>query len=133
MSTSQNELSKQKYIALTTHRKDGTQSTVPVWVVDLGDGCVGFTTTTDTLKVKRIRNDPRVAAQPCTMRGEVLDGSTESSGTAEVLLGADGQQIRAAVAKKYGWQHSLIGVGEKVKGIFKSDDIEQCSIRVTLD
>ena len=31
-----------KYVAVTTYRKDGESSSVPVWITDLGDGHAGL-------------------------------------------------------------------------------------------
>ncbi len=50
--------------SLATCTKDGTPKYVPVSAADLGTGKVGFNTEAASWKVKRLRNDPRVAIQP---------------------------------------------------------------------
>lgn len=62
-------ISSEKYVSLTTYRKDGTPKRVPVWIADLGDGTVGFTTASSSYKVKRIGNNPKVTLQPSDTRG----------------------------------------------------------------
>ena len=49
-----------KYVALTTFTKDGRRKNCPVWIVDLGEGKVGFTTESTSWKAKRITNTPAV-------------------------------------------------------------------------
>ena len=57
-------IADENYVALTTFRKNGERKNTPIWIADLGDGTIGFTTSKDSWKVKRIGNDPRVELQP---------------------------------------------------------------------
>ncbi|NNC79410.1 MAG: PPOX class F420-dependent oxidoreductase, partial [Acidimicrobiales bacterium] len=43
----------EKYLSLTTFRKNGEPKATPVWIVDLGNGTAGFTTASSSWKVKR--------------------------------------------------------------------------------
>ncbi len=57
-------IADEKYVALTTYKKDGSTKSLPVWIADFGGGQVGFTTSSSSYKVKRINNDSRVILQP---------------------------------------------------------------------
>ena len=60
----------QKYISLETFKKNGQGVKTPVWFV-LYNGAFYAYTETDSWKVKRIRNNPRVRVAVCNMRGDV--------------------------------------------------------------
>jgi uncharacterized protein len=106
------DVASAKYVSLTTFKRDGGSSTTPVWIADLGDGTVGFTTEASSLKVRRIRNDARVAIQPCDVRGRVKPGAPRVEGVASVLEGADSEPVKAKIAAKYGWQYrAMIAAG----------------------
>ncbi len=126
-------IADEKHVALTTYRKNGESSATPVWIVDLGDGVVGFTTPGTSLKVKRIRNDPRVVLQPCDMRGRIEEGSPTVSGTATVVTGADFERILAKVNEKYGWQAKMVSLVGKVGAVFGKGSPHDVAIVVTLD
>ncbi|MDH4170314.1 MAG: pyridoxamine 5'-phosphate oxidase family protein [Acidimicrobiia bacterium] len=101
-------LADEKYVALTTHRADGTSTSVPVWIADFGDGRLCFTTSTTTLKARRVANDARVALQPCNARGVVQAGTTPQNGSAMMVTGADFETAMAAIKAKYGFQVTVI-------------------------
>jgi len=65
------ELATCRYVSLTTYRRDGSHTAVPVWIAPLGGSAAGFTTERRSHKVTRIGNDPRVLVQPCDARGNV--------------------------------------------------------------
>src|SRR6202140_275486 len=60
----------QKYISLTSFRKNGIQVATPVWFGESGDKLYVMTRS-DMGKTKRIRNNPQVRVAPSTMRGKV--------------------------------------------------------------
>ena len=82
------EIAAERYVSLTTFTKDGRPKPTPVWIADLGDDRVGFTTELDSWKVKRIRTTAAVELQPSDMRGRTKDGSSPITGTATVVEGA---------------------------------------------
>ncbi len=127
-------LSDEKYLSITTFRKDGTPKATPIWPVDVGQGRVGFITSSKTWKVKRIRNDPRVELQPSDARGSPKEGSASSPGTAEVVEGADFRDIEAKVREKYGFQLTLINLVHTVERLLKRGAGDNdCAVIVTLD
>jgi PPOX class probable F420-dependent enzyme len=60
----------QKYICLTTFRKNGEKVSTPVWFGEEGDKLYVMTRS-DMGKVKRLRNNLQVLVAPCTIRGKV--------------------------------------------------------------
>ena len=77
-------IADEKYVSLTTFKRDGSPVSVPVWIADLGDETVGFTTAASSWKVKRIRNNPKVLLQPSDSRGTARPGTEPVGGTAEI-------------------------------------------------
>jgi uncharacterized protein len=108
-------IASEKYVSFTSFRKDGTPVSLPVWIVDLGDGTVGFTTSADSFKVKRVRRNPSVTLQPCTARGKVAPGAVSVNGTATIVDGAAHDRVWALVRKKYGFQATLIDLADRAK------------------
>jgi PPOX class probable F420-dependent enzyme len=95
-------LHDEKYVRLTTFKRDGTPVGSPVWIVRLDSGEVGFWTGSESGKVKRLAHTQAVTLQPCDVRGRVKAGSTATKGTARVVQGPELDDIRAKVRAKYG-------------------------------
>lgn len=94
-------LAAEKYVLLTTFRRDGRAVPTPVWVVRDGDRLAVWTVS-DSGKVKRIRRDGKVTVAPCDVRGrprgEAIAGqATLAASPAEV------DHIRRLISDKYGW------------------------------
>jgi len=127
-------IADEKFVSLTTYRKNGEAKEAPVWIVDLGDGTVGFTTHGDSWKCKRIRNDNRVAMQPSDQRGTVTPGSTKVTGTAVLATGGpDFDPVRAKIKGKYGLMVNLIIVLNKVRGMLGKGGDSDTAVIITLD
>ncbi len=127
-------IADEKYVSLTTYRRDGTPKPLPVWIVDVGDGRVGLVTSSHSWKVKRLRNDPRVEVQPSNSRGVVKDGTTPRSGTAEIVEGAEFESVLAKVKAKYGWQLTAInGLSAIQRLIGRGGHTQDCAIVISLD
>lgn len=125
-------ITDETYVLLTTFRKSGEGVPTPVWIVALPDGSCGFTTEASSGKVKRIRNNPAVTLQPCDMRGKVREGSEVVHATAEVLLDADAHVVRDAIRSKHKLFTTLMGIGARIRGVFKKVDDRECAIRMQL-
>jgi PPOX class probable F420-dependent enzyme len=111
-------LGEATYVSFTTFRKNGSPKATPVWIVDLGDGTVGFTTASSSWKVKRLANDPSATLQPSDARGRPLDGTEPVEGTATVVVGgSDFDRVKASVKAKYGLQYHLIVGFQKLMGL----------------
>lgn len=96
-------LSDEKYVAVTTFRKNGSGVSTPTWIVPLDGGRVGFWTSSASGKYKRLRSNPTVTVQPSDARGRVKASSAPVEGTAVLAQsGADFDAIRREVRAKYG-------------------------------
>jgi uncharacterized protein len=121
--TERPDLADQKYMSLTTFRRDGTPVPTTVWVVRDG-ASLAFMTQGELGKVKRIRANPKVTVAPCTFRGKPLGDPV--TGRAELVTGEDMKRIRGRVQKKYGLLGRLILRGED-----RVDD--RIAVRIALD
>ncbi|HEY2058678.1 PPOX class F420-dependent oxidoreductase [Amycolatopsis sp. NBC_01480] len=100
MSSELERLSAEKYVVLTTFRRDGRAVPSPVWAARDGDDLVIWSER-DTGKVKRIRNSGRVEVQACDVRGKKTHGAT-ATGTARLLDNEGSERVRRAIARGYG-------------------------------
>ena len=96
-------IADEKYIAVQTFKRNGEPVTTPCWITGLSDGRVGFWTSSDSFKFKRLKNDPRITIQPSDARGRPKSGTDVLAGTAVVVTdGPDFDAIQSQIAKKYG-------------------------------
>jgi PPOX class probable F420-dependent enzyme len=94
--------SDEKYVLFTSYRRDGTAVSTPVWVVELGPDTLGFYTSSESGKAKRLAHTSRATVQPCNARGVPKKGAFAQAATARVVDGAEYEQIHAKVVAKYG-------------------------------
>lgn len=92
------EIQKQKYILLTTFRKNGAGVATPVWFGEEG-GKLYVMTVSTMGKTKRVRNNPQVKVAPCTIRGKVT--CPEFSATARILPAEEQKHARHTINRKY--------------------------------
>ena len=90
-------------------------------------------TEVDSGKVKRIRNNPSVTLQPCTLRGKVTEGAEVVTATADVLLGADAHPVTKAVRRKYRLAILMLDVGTLFRKLLCRKEPEECAIRLRFD
>jgi len=88
----------QKYISLTTFRKNGTPVRTPLWFAE-ADGKLYFMTRNDSWKYKRIRNNPNVMVAPCTMSGRVTGPYFPAR--ARILPREEWPEARKVIRQKY--------------------------------
>ena len=100
MTSELERLAAEKYLMLTTFRKNGDAVSTPVWAGRDGDELTVWTER-ESGKVKRIRNDGRVELAACDVRGRNVKGATVS-GQARVLDDAGTRRVRASIERKYG-------------------------------
>jgi hypothetical protein len=66
-----------EYVRLTSFRRSGEEVSTPLWF-EISGGRLYATTPTDSGKMKRVRNDPRLVLTPCNAwgrpRGESIEG-----------------------------------------------------------
>ena len=106
------QLGSEKYVLLTTFRRDGRAVPTPLWVVPDGTG-LGFWTPAETGKVKRIRNGGRVTVQPCDVRGNPSGEPVEAR--ARVGGDADKTRVVAGITRKYGVLGRLTLIGSRLR------------------
>jgi PPOX class probable F420-dependent enzyme len=88
----------QKYISLTTFRRNGAGVATPVWFGEEND-TLYVMTRSDMGKTKRIRNNPGVTVAPCTIRGKVT--GPQFPATARLLPREEHAHARATINRKY--------------------------------
>jgi PPOX class probable F420-dependent enzyme len=116
-------LSDEKYMLLTTFRRDGRPVATPVWVVALDDGKVGFWTSSGSGKAKRLAHTERVTVQPCDARGRVKEGTSAVDATAQLVTGSEFDGIRERVVAKYGFMTKITKFLGTLGGIVKGKRI----------
>lgn len=101
------DFARSEYVSLTTYRKDGTPVATPVWAAADGDVLYVWTRS-DSWKVKRLRNDPRVVVTVCDVRGRIAEDAPSAEGTARLLDGAEMAGVRKVLARKYTWKFWIL-------------------------
>lgn len=99
-----------RFINLRTYRRSGEGVDTPVWFA-LVDGRVYVTTPSQSGKMKRIRNNPRVVMTPCNSRGKPRGESVEGVGRPlDNETGEDLQKAESIFREKYRLGLTLIGL-----------------------
>ena len=106
------QIGTEKYASFTTFRKDGRAVPTPVWVLPAGTG-VAIWTVSDSWKVKRARNNPRVTVAACDVRGNVRGEAIEAH--ARIGDHADRRRIGEGLKRKYGLVGRLSLLGSKLR------------------
>ena len=95
----------QKYVLLTTYRRDGTPVGTPVNIAVEGDRA--FVRTWDTAwKVKRIRNNSEVEVARSTLRGKPTGPAVRAH--ARILDGDESAYAGRAIARKHRILYGLL-------------------------
>jgi uncharacterized protein len=95
------DLGRQRYVSITTYRRDGSPVATPVWVTASG-GRLYVWTGARTGKARRIRRNPEVTVAPCTARGRLTAPAVPAR--AQVVALADRPEIWPLFLAKYGLQ-----------------------------
>jgi PPOX class probable F420-dependent enzyme len=96
-------LAAQRYISLTTFKRDGTAVSTPVWVVSDDDKRLLVWSAEKSWKVRRLRRDPRVFVAASNFRGR--ERGERIAGFGRVV---DDPGIDEFLRRKYGWQKRLL-------------------------
>jgi uncharacterized protein len=110
-------LLKERYVSLTTFRKNGAAVATPVWFVE-SNGTLYIGTDATAGKVKRIRHSGRVTLASCTAGGKVLGPHVEGRAS---IVSDPGEIARAqaALARKYGMQVRLIAFSQGIARLLR--------------
>ena len=95
------------YVNLATYRKDGREVRTPVWLAG-DEGEYYVFSESKAGKVKRIRNNGKMAIAPCDMRGKLKQDIWESGTAAIVTDAAKIEDIYRLFDAKYRWQMRLL-------------------------
>jgi uncharacterized protein len=104
-------LARSRYVLLTSFRRNGAPMATPVWAARR-DGELWVWTNPDAGKVKRIRRNPQVLLQPCSVRGVPVGDPV--SGQARVVPPAESAEIFDVLIRKYGWQARMSRLGDRL-------------------
>ena len=107
-------LAAEKFVSLTTFKKDGTPVAAPTWIGRDGDHLFVWTPA-DSWKAKRAKNNPRVTLVPCGRGGKVRNGAEPVGGTAEVMSEpATVQRLAGVIRRKYGLEFIIVTFIERL-------------------
>ena len=91
-------LAEERYVSLTTYRRDGSLVATPVWFV-VDEGRLLVWTSAASWKAKRLRRDSRVRVASCDFRGNVHGPAWDA--TARFLPEREGARVQKLLRKKY--------------------------------
>ncbi len=107
-------LAGERFVSVTTFRRDGTPVPTPVWCARENGALLVFSEA-DSGKVKRIRHDPHVSVAPCTARGKPLGPAVDGDAT----IREDTAHVESLLAAKYGWMwpayHRLMAAVRRIR------------------
>ena len=119
----------ERYVLLTTFRRDGRAVPTPVWFAPMPDDptTLAVVTEREAGKVKRLRHTPRCTLAPCDVPGRPHGDAIEAAGRiatdpAEVAVGT------RALARRYGWQWRLLGLGARLRG--RDPDVDRTMLLI---
>jgi PPOX class probable F420-dependent enzyme len=98
----------QRYLNLTTFRRDGRTVATPVWFVT-HEGRLYVYTEVESGKAKRVRANGRAQIAPSDVRGRPL-GAFVPAGARQVSETALRERLEDAFRRKYGWQFRLFTI-----------------------
>ncbi|CAA9461485.1 MAG: hypothetical protein AVDCRST_MAG02-3029 [uncultured Rubrobacteraceae bacterium] len=98
-------LAREKYVLLTTFKRDGAGVGTPVHVAVEG-GRAYFRTWDTTWKLKRIRDNPEVEVSPSTFRGKPTGPGLRAR--ARILAGAGSARAGALLSRKHPILHGVL-------------------------
>jgi PPOX class probable F420-dependent enzyme len=107
------EVTKAKYVLLTTFTKDGRPKPTPIWIAADGDRALVITEK-NAWKVKRIRNTPRVTLAVCDVRGNVKGEAIEA--VASVMDDSQTESVYQAINRRYGIVGRIFNFFSKLRG-----------------
>src|SRR5579884_709490 len=107
-------LGAEKFVSLTTFKRDGTPVATPMWI-GRDDDRLFFWTPADSWKAKRAKNNPRVTMVPCGRTGKIRDGAEPVEGVAEVITdAATVQRLAGVIRRKYGFEFTIVTFIERL-------------------
>lgn len=106
--TTLDDLADEKFVSLTTFRRNGLGVPTPVWIGRDGDALV-VTTPVGSGKVKRLRNNRAVELRPCNRRGAVDGDAPTVTAAAEIVEGdAAMRRLDEVLKPKYPLEYRVV-------------------------
>jgi uncharacterized protein len=108
------DLAAQKFVSLTTYKKNGDAVATPMWVGRDGDHLFVWTPA-DSAKIKRVCNNPKVTLVPCGRFGKPNNDAEPVAGTAEVITEpATVRRLAEVIRYKYGLEYWVVTLIERL-------------------
>lgn len=128
------EIDNAKYVSFLSFRKSGEAVATPVWIAPFEDG-YGFTIESTSGKAKRLAHTSRATIQACSFKGVITPGATIYNCEASLVLHERAEEVRDAVARKYGLTYKLFSISLWFKDRFgKSKGLPEAAVilKITL-
>jgi uncharacterized protein len=110
-------LADEKFVSLTTFKKNGDAVASPMWIGRDGDDLVVWTPA-EAWKVRRVRRDPRVRLIPCGRTGKVDTTQPVVNGQAEVIDDhREVSRIESIIKRKYGLVYRVMTIVETIAAL----------------
>jgi uncharacterized protein len=107
-------LGSERFVSLTTFKRDGRPVASPMWIVEDG-GRLWLWTPTEAAKVKRVRRNSRVTLTPCGRTGKVRAGEAVAEGTAEVITDPEEvARVESLIKGKYKIEYRVVTLIETI-------------------
>jgi uncharacterized protein len=90
-------LAKERYVSITTFKRDGTPVSTPVWCAG-ENGTLLVLSAANSWKVKRIRREPHVRIAACSARGKPRGMAIDADAT----ILDETRKVALLLARKYG-------------------------------
>ena len=110
------DLGRERYVSITSFRRDGTRVATPVWVVGQA-GHLYVWTGSQTGKVKRIRSNPEVVLAACTARGVITGPAVQAK--AVVVSAAERPEVWSRLMAKYWLQMRAVVYAGRVMTLLR--------------
>ena len=107
-------LGDEKFVSLTTFKRNGDAVATPMWIARDGEHLVAWTSA-EAWKVKRVRRDPRVSLRASSRTGKVRDTSPALAGSAEVVSDpGEVARVEGLIKGKYGFEFRVVTLVETI-------------------
>jgi len=123
------QLKGHEFLSLETFRKSGVGVKTPVWFAQEGDALYVWTLS-DSGKVKRIRNNPRVNIAPCKRLGEVTGEWIAARASVDASEAAV-RHVVTLLRRKLGFQFAVFRMVEGL--IARLRGKRRVSIKISLE
>jgi PPOX class probable F420-dependent enzyme len=99
-----------------------------VWIAPFEDG-YGFTIESTSGKAKRLAHTPRATIQACNFKGVITPGATVYNCEASLVLHKRAEEVRDAIAHKYGLTYKVFSISLWFKDRFgKSKGLPEAAV-----